>query len=72
MSVDYVILALIAVLGIGGGAFLLSQAKNYRSGRREHGRQRTRQGLCFPSEQLTGKYHFCAFSGQRYQGNGEP
>ncbi len=36
MSVDYVILALIAVLGIGGGSFLLSQAKNYRSGRREH------------------------------------
>ncbi len=31
MSADYVMLAVIAVLGIGGGMFLLSQAKNYRA-----------------------------------------
>ena len=31
MSADYVILAVIAVLGIGGGVFLLFQAKSYRA-----------------------------------------
>jgi hypothetical protein len=30
MSTDYIILAVIAVLGIGGGLFLLSQAESYR------------------------------------------
>lgn len=31
MSADYVILAVVAVLGISGGMFLLSQAKKYRA-----------------------------------------
>lgn len=31
MSADYVILAVFAVLTIGGGVFLLFQAKNYRA-----------------------------------------
>lgn len=31
MSADYVILAVIAVLAISGGVFLLFQAKNYRA-----------------------------------------
>lgn len=30
MSIDYVILAVVAVLAIGGGLFLLSAAKKYR------------------------------------------
>jgi len=30
MSVDYVIFTVIVVLAIGGGLFLLSQAKSYR------------------------------------------
>lgn len=35
MTADYVILAVIAMLGFGGGVFLLFQAKNYRA--RHHG-----------------------------------
>lgn len=35
MSFDYIILGVIAVLGIAGGLFLLSQAKDYRA--RHHG-----------------------------------
>jgi hypothetical protein len=31
MSADYISLAVIAVLSIGGGVFLLFQAKNYRA-----------------------------------------
>lgn len=31
MSADYVILAVVAVLAISGGVFLLFQAKNYRA-----------------------------------------
>lgn len=31
MSLDYIVLAVIAVLGIAGGLFLLSQAKAYRA-----------------------------------------
>lgn len=31
MSADYIILAVVAVLAIGGGVFLLFQAKNYRA-----------------------------------------
>lgn len=30
MPADYVILALVAVIGIGGALFLLAQAKQYR------------------------------------------
>lgn len=30
MPADYVILAVVAVLSIGGGLFLLHQARNYR------------------------------------------
>ena len=43
MSADYVILAVIAALGIGGGMFLLSQAKNYRSSHRSEGKHRPHQ-----------------------------
>lgn len=35
MRADYIILAVVAVMSIGGGLFLLSQAKGYR--RRRHG-----------------------------------
>lgn len=38
MPADYVILAVVAVLSIGGGLFLLHQAKNYR---RNHSDSRT-------------------------------
>lgn len=31
MPADYIILAVVAVLGIGGGMFLLREAKNYRA-----------------------------------------
>jgi hypothetical protein len=31
MSVDYIILALAAAVGIGGGLILISQAKRYRA-----------------------------------------
>jgi hypothetical protein len=31
MSADYVILAVVAALSVGGGLFLLRQAKKYRS-----------------------------------------
>ncbi len=31
MSVDYIVLAVVAVLAIGGGLFLISQAKSYRA-----------------------------------------
>ena len=31
MAADYVFLAITAVIGIGGGMFLLSQAKDYRA-----------------------------------------
>ncbi len=31
MSVDYIVLAVVAVLAIGGGLFLISQSKSYRA-----------------------------------------
>jgi hypothetical protein len=31
MPADYIILAVIAILGVSGGIFLLFQAKNYRA-----------------------------------------
>lgn len=37
MLPDYIILAVVVALAIGGGAFLLHQAKNYRAQRRHHG-----------------------------------
>lgn len=40
MSADYIFLAIIAVLGIGGGLFLLSQAKSYRARRDAKDQQR--------------------------------
>lgn len=35
MSNDYIALAIISVILIGGGLFLLSQAKNYRARRNQ-------------------------------------
>jgi hypothetical protein len=36
MSADYVILAVVTALSIGGGLFLLHQAKKYRTLKRSH------------------------------------
>ena len=38
MISDYIVLAVVAVVGIGGGLFLLREAKNYRV--RHHGKLR--------------------------------
>jgi len=42
MATDYIVLAVIAVIAIGGGLFLLSQAKSYRA--RHHGDDKHHNG----------------------------
>lgn len=42
MSADYVVLAVVALLGLSGGLYLLGQAKKLRRDPKDHGKKVTR------------------------------